>query len=248
MTLAKMQAIIFSILVLTTAAFSPSYFRPASQRYNQLSGNKINRIVDIKNFAVKPDLFSGLIAMVHVSYRRANFFSYPTDDLFGDDSEDTKETPKKAEAPKKSYLDEKWALNKEDAKEFKGFPTGKPTENLPSEVPIFALMYKFRREYFSVGIESSIADHRAISSNYKRLINSEVISLSKGKGAVLLWAGFTEADKEETKEEIMTFMAEDPLILKDIVENWDLIDLTEKGDAPSTVLPPRVLGSSRAKL
>jgi hypothetical protein len=50
--------------------------------------------------------------------------------------------------------------------------------------------------------------------------------MGKAKGVVLLWAGFTEDDKKETKAEIMSFLEEDPLVTKDVVETWDIIDLT----------------------
>ena len=157
------------------------------------------------------------------------------DDLFGDDEDEEK--PKTAavkktmEAPKKKYLDEEWALSPEDTKEFKGFPSSDPPEvPEPAEnVPCFALMYKFRREYMETSIDATLADHRGHCLKYKRLLNTEVIDMGKAKGAVLLWAGFTEEDKKETKAEIMSFLEEDPLVTKDVVENWDIIDLSDTG-------------------
>ena len=70
---------------------------------------------------------------------------------------------------------------------------------------------------------------------FKRLLNTELINLGKAKGVVLLWAGF-EDDSEETRGEIMTFLEEDPLITKDYIETWDLIDLNAKKTAEE--LPP----------
>lgn len=133
-------------------------------------------------------------------------------------------------------------MNKEDAKEFKGFPNSKTTTTDSSDsnlgevlhVPCFAVMYKFRREYLDSNIDSIVADHNGYCTSFKRLINSEVINMGKTKGAVMLWAGYTLDDKEETKSEIMQFLEDDPLILKDVVEKWDLIDLekSETGEVP----------------
>jgi len=171
--------------------------------------------------AVKPDLFS--------------------DDLFDEDEgaagaapSDSKKGGDK-EAPKKVYLDQKWKLNSEDAKDFKGFPKKGAAEGgaaaagdslkPPESVPAFALMYKFRKEYVDVSVDSVLADHKGHAAKFKRLLNTEIIGMGKSKGVVLLWAGFSEGDKDETKSDIMKFLEDDPFITKDIVENWDLIDL-----------------------
>jgi len=137
-----------------------------------------------------------------------------------------------AEAPKKKYLEQKWKLNSEDAKDFKGFPKkGVDASDVDkvtaAAVPVFALMYKFRREYLEASTDAVLADHKGHCAKYKRLLNTEVINLGKAKGVVLMWAGFTETDKEDTKAEIMNFLEDDPFIVKDIVENWDLIDLSK---------------------
>jgi hypothetical protein len=170
--------------------------------------------------AVKPDLFS--------------------DDLFDEDSEGAGAAPSDSkkggdkEAPKKVYLDQKWKLNSEDAKDFKGFPKKGAADGsaaagaslkAPESVPAFALMYKFRKEYVDVSVDSVLADHKGHAAKFKRLLNTEIIGLGKSKGVVLLWAGFSEGDKDETKSDIMKFLEDDPFITKDIVENWDLIDL-----------------------
>lgn len=137
----------------------------------------------------------------------------------------------------KKYLDEKWELNKEDSKDFKGFTAPSASKAGPIvDVPSFALMYKIRREYKDTSIDALIGEHNGHCLKFKRLLNSEVINMGKAKGVVLLWAGLSSADKEDTKAEIMSFLEEDPLITKDIIENWDLIDLTQQGD--SVELPP----------
>jgi len=53
--------------------------------------------------------------------------------------------------------------------------------------------------------------------------------MSDTKGVVNLWVGFTEEDKEETRAEIVRFVEEDPLIIKDAIEQWDIIDLSNDG-------------------
>ena len=132
------------------------------------------------------------------------------------------------------YLDQKWKLNSEDAKDFKGFPKKgvDPRKAFAvksgTTVPVFALMYKFRKEYTDGSVDSVMADHRGHCAKYKRLLNSELLALKKSRGVVLLWAGFNEGDKEETRAEITKFLEEDPLIAKDIVENWDLVDIGHK--------------------
>ena len=54
---------------------------------------------------------------------------------------------------------------------------------------------------------------------------------------VLLWAGFTDSDRAETRADIMAFLEEDPLIVKDVVENWDIISLSPETAVPAAVLP-----------
>lgn len=148
-------------------------------------------------------------------------------------------------APKKRYLEEKWKLDSEDEKEFKGFPKAEgeivPTEESgePKKFPVFALMYKFRREYLDEPTASMMADHKGYCTKFKRLMNSEELKLGNSKGVVLLWAGFTEEDKAETKAEIMSFLEDDPLINKDVIEKWDIIDLVPPENKAQTKPPLR---------
>lgn len=124
-------------------------------------------------------------------------------------------------------------MEKEDQDEFKGFAKEKkegdivPVETEQAKVPVFALMYKFRQEYYSDSVESVMADHKGYGKKFKRLVNSQLMKLSGKKGVVLLWAGFedSEEDSKTTKADIMTFLEDDPLINKDMVESWDIIDL-----------------------
>lgn len=160
---------------------------------------------------------------------KADLFS---DDLF-DDEDDMPVQKESKNMPKKKYLEEEWDLDAEDKKEFKGFPTNEkpvasdtPAADEPvKNYPAFALLYKFRREYFDSDVDSMMADHKGYCQKFKRLLNSEELRLNKSKGVVLLWAGFTEDDKEETRAEVMRFVEDDPLIAKDAIEMWDIVDL-----------------------
>lgn len=151
------------------------------------------------------------------------------DDLFDDEDAEPKgkEVAKEStESPRKKYLDQKWKLNNEDAKDFQGFPKKEvskeviETKEKAPRVPCMALMYKFRKEYVDNSCDEAISAHKGHCAKFKRILNSEALSLGKSRGCVILWAGFSDADKGELKAEIMTFMEEDPLITKDIVDNW----------------------------
>lgn len=96
-------------------------------------------------------------------------------------------------------------------------------------------MYKFRKEYVETSVESLMADHRGHCTKFKRLINSELINFGNSRGVVLLWAGLAEDDKAETKSDIMKFLEDDPLIIKDVIEKWDVIDLEKQKDLPEKV-------------
>lgn len=166
--------------------------------------------------------------------------NYFLDDLFDDDEDpQSKKVPAKKddEPPKRKYLDQDWKLSAEDSKDFKGFPNkvGDPSKAPSENFPCFALMYKFRKEYIEVGIDAMLADHRGHCTKFKRLINSEVINFGNSRGVVLLWAGLSEDDKAETKSDIMKFLEDDPLIIKDAIEKWDVIDLEKQKDLPEKV-------------
>jgi hypothetical protein len=160
------------------------------------------------------------------------------DDLFGD-AGDVSNTKSPEPVPSSaSYLDADWKLSDEDQKEFKGF--GKK-EDIDEEAdpeidsremtyPCFALMYRLRKEYVDQSIDTTLADHNAYCTRFKRLINSEVISLRNKKGLVLLWAGLAANDKPETRAEIKQFLDGDPLLEKGMVEKWDIIDLEHQAD------------------
>jgi hypothetical protein len=163
------------------------------------------------------------------------------DDLFDDEEDDKKTVPKKGTKEPvpstRKYLDKDWKLNPGDEKDFKTLKAGGKSVEPAEKLPMFALMYKFRKEYFDFGAEGVMADHQGHCAKYTRIASTQFINIAKARGAVILWLGESESDKDATRSEVMTFLEEDPLIEKDIVESWDLIDLTAKGasaDLPAT--------------
>ena len=164
------------------------------------------------------------------------FLNYFEDDLFDEeDDSPKKKVSKETAAPKQKYLDQKWKLAEEDAKEFNGWTKKEGTherlmerldameEVAPADrIPSIALIYNFRREYKDQNLEATLADHRAHCLKFnKRLLHSEVINTRKTKGVVLLWVGLSPED-DLVRQDMMNFMEEDPLIVKDIVDNWNI--------------------------
>jgi hypothetical protein len=162
--------------------------------------------------------------------------NYSSDDLFDDeDDAPKKKASKETAAPKQKYLDQKWKLAEEDAKEFNGWTKKEGTherlmerldameEVAPADrIPSVALIYNFRREYKDQNLDATLADHRAHCLKFnKRLLHSEVINTKKTKGVVLLWVGLSPED-DLVRQDMMSFMEEDPLIVKDIVDNWNI--------------------------
>mmetsp|Transcript_19830 Transcript_19830/g.19940 ORF Transcript_19830/g.19940 Transcript_19830/m.19940 type:complete len:147 (+) Transcript_19830:406-846(+) len=128
---------------------------------------------------------------------------------------------------KKNSKDFQWQKKFEQTEE--GAPPPAPVNG--TKYPAFALLYKFRKEYLEGSVAAFMADHKGHCMKFKRVLSSELINLGKSRGVVLLWAGLSEDDQEETKAEITTFMEEDPLLVQDAIEIWDLIDLrTRLGD------------------
>ena len=182
---------------------------------------------------------------------------YFVDDIFGDDGKGFGANENIIQS-KKKYLDEDWKLSTTDQKDFKGFAKKdkgveskrdagadgnaigrgrRSTEGRePVHFPCFALMYKFRREFQDASPEAALADHEGYCTNFKRLINSEVIRLKDSKGVVLLWTGLTADDKAETKAEINSFVEDDPLIANDMIEKWEVIDLDPNDEHKEQVL------------
>jgi hypothetical protein len=84
-----------------------------------------------------------------------------------------------------------------------------------------ALIYNFGRDFKETDLTATLAEHNSYCKPFKRLFNSEMLQTHGGRGMVLLWAGLTEED-DNLKTEIMSFMEDDPFIVKNIVDNWDI--------------------------
>lgn len=190
----------------------------------------------------KPDLFSGELA----NYSMPNYFSTlyllidclicaMIDDIFADDEEGgasaAKNNSKQKAGSKKTYLDEKWQLSPTDEKEIADTKPVKskvkydPNVKAP-KFPTFSVLYKFRREYVDANLDSTLADHNIVCSKYKRLLTSETMRFKNTRGVSMLWVGIAEGEEEaeNVQKEINAFMEEDPLIKKDFVERWEIID------------------------
>eukprot|EP01039_Chlorochromonas_danica_P000202 gene202-215_t len=163
----------------------------------------------------KPDLFS--------------------DDIFADDEEGASaaknNSKQKAAGSKKTYLEEKWQLSPTDEKEIADAKPIKSKVKYDPNIknpkfPIFSVLYKFRREYVDANLDSTLADHNTICSKYKRLLTSETMRFKNTRGVSMLWVGIAEGEEEaeNVQKEINAFMEEDPLVKKDFVERWEIID------------------------
>jgi hypothetical protein len=84
-----------------------------------------------------------------------------------------------------------------------------------------ALIYNFGRDFKDADLTATLAEHTSYCEPFKRLFNSEMLQTTRGRGMVLLWAGLNE-DDDNLKQEIMAFMEDDPFIVKNIVDNWDI--------------------------
>ena len=71
-------------------------------------------------------------------------------------------------------------MNSEDQKEFKGFDGSNVDDSVTAEkVPCFALMYKFRKEYVDVSVDSVMADHKGHCAKFKRLLSNQLAEPKK---------------------------------------------------------------------
>jgi hypothetical protein len=161
------------------------------------------------------------------------------DDLFDDDEDDEPDSKLKNKfVPQESsnnYLEEDWKLSTEDTEELKlqrirqkrrTFDRSKE----PPNYPIFALLYRFRREYVDQDMESVLADHNSMVKEFPRLLSTEILRYKNTRGATLIWVGLTdeEGEKEELRKEMKSFMEQDPLLTKDIVERYDIMDFDQE--------------------
>lgn len=84
-----------------------------------------------------------------------------------------------------------------------------------------ALIYNFGRDFKDTDLTATLAEHNSYCEPFKRLFNSEMLQTRAGRGMVILWAGL-DLEDDNLKTEIMSFMEDDPFIVKNIVDNWDI--------------------------
>jgi len=99
-----------------------------------------------------------------------------------------------------------------------------PGENL-TDVPVFALMYKFRPEYNEKFPKEAAREHERYAKTFRRLLSDEEIRLDDARGRVLLWCAKHENDIEFTKIDIADFVERDPLMVSKYIQEWDLLEL-----------------------
>lgn len=91
--------------------------------------------------------------------------------------------------------------------------------------PFFSIMYRLK-ENIDLNRDSYLVEaHNTYCSNFSNIMNHEVIDTHLGLGAVVLWSGTTMEEIDLTKEEINTFVRNDPLTLENAVENWEILDI-----------------------
>lgn len=110
-------------------------------------------------------------------------------------------------------------------------------ETIPA-YPVFVLNYVFKEEYAEIRINASITEHKNYAAGFKRLLSSNIMNYKPNgadkpkRGMSLVFVGLSDGpnEREETFEDIQAFIADDPLILQDIVGKWDIDDMNEDDD------------------
>lgn len=177
------------------------------------------------------------------------------DDLF--DEEDLNKPVEKE--VKRKYLDEKWELTSEDNEALEGYNKNLAElrgQTVPSSsarssgnagvvqslqrvqveddgekpFPCFGVVYFFKPEYLDVDIDGSLKEHLKYCEKFQRIMNSEVLQLDKRKGVVTLWVALDKDDGKQTEEEIKRFVEGDPLVIQNLVQEWEIFPLTSSDD------------------
>lgn len=106
------------------------------------------------------------------------------------------------------------------------------------EYPVFVLNYVFKDEYADTNIGVSLTEHETYAGGFKRIISTDIMNYMPdganklNRGVSIVFAGLSDEpnEKEDTFQDILGFIADDPLILQDIVERWDVIDMDPEED------------------
>lgn len=153
------------------------------------------------------------------------------------DSNENNDSAKNIESLMKeiSSMTEELAANKNDnvidridksARKTKGqmiVREGKDDDSL--ELPIFSLVYFFREKYLTADIDDLFEEHLAHGKTFKRFWSSDLINLEKLRGVTMIWRGLTNHDAETVKSDMASFMKEDPLVKRDLVEKWEILPI-----------------------
>jgi hypothetical protein len=118
-------------------------------------------------------------------------------------------------------------------------------EEVPA-YPVFVLNYLFKDEYAKTNIGTSLTEHENYAQDFKRIINSDQVNLmlsgatKQTRGMSIIFAGLSDepTEKEETFQDILKFIKDDPLILQDIVEQWDVLDMDPGEDEDKGEVDP----------
>lgn len=102
------------------------------------------------------------------------------------------------------------------------------------DVPMFALVYKFKSTYKDASLKESIESHKDYCRQFSHIVSDEIINSVDGRGVVSLWVGTPEEGEEPVKLEIEKFVSADPFVNEGLVEQWDILDIgtTEKQLSP----------------
>jgi hypothetical protein len=102
----------------------------------------------------------------------------------------------------------------------------------PDAVPLpgascFSLTYDLKPKYIEADIDDIARAQEIYSQKFDCFIASEVISLNASRGVVSLWMGKNDssADREATLQQMRSFIADDPFIVKNLVEDYTIMNL-----------------------
>jgi hypothetical protein len=92
-------------------------------------------------------------------------------------------------------------------------------------LPVFALMYEFKKDYITAELENSFAEHESYADKFRRIFLDEEIKAEASRGYVMFFHGLNENDLEATRNEAKQFVENDPLILQDLVLRWNIVQM-----------------------
>ena len=137
-------------------------------------------------------------------------------------------------SPRNRYMNKDWKISPDQASFLKAElllndtdPNAPGGSTWPADVPLYTLLYKYRRSYMENTPTNmdSFKDHLAYVRTFRRLISHHVVNMGQSKGVVMIFAGYSKNDKSLTKADIISFLENDPLLMKNMIASWEVIDL-----------------------